>query len=260
MANKCLRCIAITYVDYKEAEWNQLVKEGILESQDGIDSLEKNLRMIMLVGIADPLKKNVPEAVRVLREAGVNTRMVTGDNLKTAVAIAKQAGILDHDWDKVGEDDNENDRDREARLKYTCMEGPEFKRLTGGTIKIKLNNDPNDDRTRDVIKNTKRFREIAKYLKVMANSAPENKICLVTGLRGSSPDDPNSNVVAVTGDGTNDAPALKKADVGFAMKSGTDTALKAGSVVLLTDDFSKTVACVKYGRNIFDCVRKFLQF
>lgn len=94
----------------------------------------------------------------------------------------------------------------------------------------------------------------------MANSSPESKLILVKGLRGKNFDSSDAKVVAVTGDGTNDALALQKADVGFAMNSGSEAAKKAGSVVLLTDDFSKTLACVKYGRNIFDCVRKFLQF
>lgn len=126
----------------------------------------------MIVGIADPLKQGVPAAVQTLRKAGVTTRMVTGDNLQTARAIARNAGILEADWDKAtGEYDNENMRERENKLKYTCMEGPEFMKLTGGLIEVK-----NDDGgTRKVIKNTQKFRQIAKYLRVMANSSPLDK-------------------------------------------------------------------------------------
>lgn len=90
---------------------------------------------------------------------------------------------------------------------------------------------------------------------MLSRSSPEDKYLLVTGLKELR------NVVAVTGDGTNDAPALQKADVGFAMgKSGTDVCVKASDIVLLSDDFSSILTAIKYGRNIYDSVRKFLQF
>lgn len=90
---------------------------------------------------------------------------------------------------------------------------------------------------------------------MLARSSPEDKYLLVTGLKEMR------NVVAVTGDGTNDAPALQKADVGFSMgKSGTDVAIKASDIVLTNDDFCSVLTAIKYGRNIFDSVRKFLQF
>lgn len=96
---------------------------------------------------------------------------------------------------------------------------------------------------------------IKKYLRVLARSSPSDKYLLVTALRNTD------EVVAVTGDGTNDAPALNKADVGFAMGlSGTDVAKGASDIILLDDNFSSIVIALKYGRNIYDCVRKFLQF
>jgi len=98
------------------------------------------------------------------------------------------------------------------------------------------------------------FTEIAKTLKVLGRSQPEDKLMLVTGLRELG------KVVAVTGDGTNDAPALNRSDVGFAMQCGTDIAKDAAEIVLIDNDFSSIIFAVKYGRNIFDSVRKFLQF
>ena len=99
------------------------------------------------------------------------------------------------------------------------------------------------------------FKSIAKDLKVMARSTPEDKYILVTGLIQIG------EVVAVTGDGTNDAPALKKADVGFAMGiSGTEVAKEAAGIILLDDNFASIVTACKWGRNVYDSVRKFIQF
>ena len=100
-----------------------------------------------------------------------------------------------------------------------------------------------------------RFRAVVKHLKVLARSSPEDKYLLVTGLKQMH------HIVAVTGDGTNDAPALNKADIGFAMGiTGTDVAKNASDIVLTDDNFCSLLTAVKYGRNIFDSVRKFLQF
>jgi Ca2+ transporting ATPase len=105
----------------------------------------------------------------------------------------------------------------------------------------------------DTIKNGEAFNQLIPNLKVMARSRPEDKYALVAGLieRG--------NIVAVTGDGTNDAPALKKADVGFAMGiSGTEVAREAASIILLDDNFKSIVSAVLWGRNIYDSIKKFL--
>lgn len=99
------------------------------------------------------------------------------------------------------------------------------------------------------------FKRIEPHLKVLARSSPEDKLMLVTGLKELG------KVVAVTGDGTNDAPALNRADVGFAMGiTGTDAAKGASDIVLTDDNFCSILVAVLYGRNIYDCVRKFLQF
>ena len=107
----------------------------------------------------------------------------------------------------------------------------------------------------DVIANGEEFDKLMPNLLVLARSRPEDKYCLVTGLRE------RGCVVAVTGDGTNDAPALHKADVGFAMgQSGTEVAREAASITLMDDNFNSIVKAVEWGRNIYDSIRKFIQF
>lgn len=99
------------------------------------------------------------------------------------------------------------------------------------------------------------FKTIQSKLKVLARSTPEDKYMLVTGLKELNA------VVAVTGDGTNDAPALKKADVGFAMGiTGTEVAKEASDIILLDDNFASIITAIRWGRNIYTNVRKFLQF
>ena len=107
----------------------------------------------------------------------------------------------------------------------------------------------------DTVANGKEFDKIINKLDVLSRSRPEDKYCLVVGLieRG--------NVVAVTGDGTNDAPALKRADVGFAMGiAGTQVAREASDIILLDDNFNSIIKAIMWGRNIYDSIQKFLQF
>jgi Ca2+ transporting ATPase len=170
--------------------------------------------------------------------AGINIRMVTGDNLDTAKAIAIDAGIVSA---------------QDADNKYVCMEGKQFRELCGGLKKLE---DPNDENlVKESISDMHNFKQIAAKLKVLARSTPEDKYMLVTGLKELNA------VVAVTGDGTNDAPALKKADVGFAMGiTGTEVAKEASDIILLDDNFASIITAIRWGRSIYTNVRKFLQF
>lgn len=181
--------------------------------------------------------------------------MVTGDVKATAVAIAKECGILNYSYD-------------EEQDKFAVMTGLEFRTYVGGLDKkerpIKRTEEEIEEakakgkklkmtETQFSVKNIEKFKEVAANLKVMARSTPEDKFLLVTGLKQIH------QVVAVTGDGTNDAPALKKADVGFAMGiQGTEVAKEAAGITLLDDNFASIVTAIKWGRNIFDCIRKFL--
>lgn len=216
----------------------------------GVYDIEtKGLTLCAIFGIADIVRLEVPGAVKKCFEAGIKVRMVTGDNKDTARAIAANCKILDPE--------NKDD---------LVIEGPKFIQMTGGLVCKKCRTEkcgcprnPADAEIQkkkmrvDTIKNGKVFDEIYPNLCVMARSRPEDKYALVVGLieRG--------NVVAVTGDGTNDAPALKKADVGFAMGiAGTQYARDASDIILLDDNFNSIVKAVMWGRNIYDSIKKFL--
>lgn len=162
--------------------------------------------------------------------------MVTGDNIETATAIAKDAGIISAH--KIN------------RSRFACMTGFDFRKHIGGLIEEYVGGE-----RKEVIANVRAFREIVKELRVLARSTPMDKYILVTGLKNEG------NVVAVTGDGTNDAAALKKANVGFAMGiAGTEVAKQAADIILLDDNFGSIVTSIKWGRNVYDSVKKFLQF
>lgn len=208
-ASQSLRTIGLVYKDF--GSWPPAHAE-VEEGHADFASLLKELTFFGLVGIQDPVRPGVPEAVAKAKHAGVKTRMVTGDNVITARAIATECGIY-----------------TEGGI---VMEGPKFRKLS-----------------------EKEFAEILPNLQVLARSSPEDKRILVTKLKELG------ETVAVTGDGTNDAPALKAADVGFSMGiSGTEVAKEASSIVLLDDNFTSIITALKWGRAVNDAVQKFLQF
>jgi calcium-translocating P-type ATPase len=169
--------------------------------------------------------------------------MCTGDNIDTACAISLDAGLVTKEELNVP--------DNEFNPSYVCMTGPNFYETVGGLYKTV----DKDGKEKELIKNTNKFEKIASELKVLARSRPEDKYVLVTGLKQLG------HVVAVTGDGTNDAPALSKSDIGFAMGiAGSDVAKNASDIILMDDNFCSVITAIKYGRNVFDSVRKFLQF
>jgi Ca2+ transporting ATPase len=250
-AEKALRTIGLAY---KEVDLSTLNKEP---DARGIYDYEKNgFTLVGVCGIKDVIRPEVPSSIAKCHEAGIDVKMVTGDNKITAEAIAKEIGII-------------TDKNKADKL---VMEGPEFLRIVGGIICANCRDlrrcdcaknqsdaeKPGNEGKKirqDTVKNQEAFRELAHRLAVLARSRPEDKYCLVTGLKEMG------NVVAVTGDGTNDAPALSKADVGFAMNiAGTEVAKQAADILLMDDNFASIVVAVKWGRNIYDSIRKFIMF
>ncbi|CZR42709.1 putative calcium P-type ATPase NCA-3 (Ca2+-transporting ATPase) [Fusarium proliferatum ET1] len=195
-ARKSLRTIGLVYKDFEE--------------MPDLENLG-DLTLLGIVGIQDPVREGVPQAVQNARRAGVVTRMVTGDNLVTARAIATECGIF---TDGI------------------VMEGPEFRKLS-----------------------EEELDKVIPRLQVLARSSPDDKRVLVTRLKVLG------ETVAVTGDGTNDAPALKAADIGFSMGiSGTEVAKEASEIILMDDNFASIITALKWGRAVNDAVQKFLQF
>jgi Ca2+ transporting ATPase len=196
-------------------------------AEKDLTELEKDLVLIGLVGIEDPLRAEVPGAIQDCQSAGIVVRMVTGDNIQTARAIAKKCGII-----------------TEADGEGSVMDGKTFReRVT--------------DKNGEIIQDE--FDKVWPNLRVLARSTPLDKFVLVSGIQQSEIG--VKQTVAVTGDGTNDAPALKQADVGFAMGiQGTDVAKNASDVIIMDDNFVSIVAAVKWGRCVYDNICKFLQF
>ncbi|XP_013769959.1 plasma membrane calcium-transporting ATPase 1-like [Pundamilia nyererei] len=219
MASEGLRTICLAYRDFPvsdgEPDW------------DNEAHILTGLTCIAVVGIEDPVRPEVPEAIRKCQRAGITVRMVTGDNINTARAIAIKCGIL-----HPGDD-------------FLCLEGKEFNR--------RIHNEMGEIEQ-------ERLDKIWPKLRVLARSSPTDKHTLVKGIIDSTVFE-QRQVVAVTGDGTNDGPALKKADVGFAMGiAGTDVAKEASDIILTDDNFSSIVKAVMWGRNVYDSISKFLQF
>lgn len=214
-ASRSLRTIGLVYQDFER--WPPA---GVATQEEDPKSVVfnrvfKDMVFLGIVGIQDPLRVGVTDAVRACQKAGVVVRMVTGDNLLTAKAIATECGIYTEDG--------------------LVMEGPAFRKLDSPQRRAEM-------------------YQVIPRLQVLARSSPQDKKILVKYLKDMG------ETVAVTGDGTNDAPALKTADVGFSMGiAGTEVAKEASAIILMDDNFASIVKAIMWGRAVNDAVKKFLQ-
>ncbi|KAH7395006.1 hypothetical protein DE146DRAFT_615139 [Phaeosphaeria sp. MPI-PUGE-AT-0046c] len=211
-ASRSLRTIGLVYRDFESWPPRESRRNEDNSSLAVFEDIFNKMSFLAVVGIQDPLRPSVREAVKDCQHAGVYVRMVTGDNVLTAKAIAEDCGILVPGG--------------------VVMEGPIFRKLS----------------KRDM-------DAVIPKLCVLARSSPEDKRRLVKRLKELG------ETVAVTGDGTNDAPALKTADVGFSMGiAGTEVAKEASAIILMDDNFASIVKALLWGRAVNDAVKKFLQF
>ena len=290
MNKKMMRTLFIGYKDITKEDYNK----GFIPDENNIYIDQKNLTFISIFCLRDSLRENVSESVIKCHQAHVNVIMVTGDNLMTATAIGKECNILPHfiDLEKLTKNEIElnpseiNDKEKKenhinelllnkpyaitGNSFFTAIEGiycetcgkdsPLCKcaktEFEANELSKKEKNNINNKIgiKKDAIKNIENFQKLTKNLLILARAQPLHKYALVLGLKSLG------NVVAVTGDGTNDAPALSKSDVGFAMIDGTDISKDASDIVILDNNFSSIVTAIIYGRSIYENIRKFLQF
>lgn len=193
LTEKAMRCIALTISDKTD------------------DDLPDEMNLLGVIGVVDPVRNEVPEAVKIAHKAGIQVIEITGDCMETAKAVAMEAGIY-----KPGD---------------LAVTNDEFEAMSD--VKVK---------------------EIIPHLRVISRCSPNTKLRLVTLAQeiGMS--------VAMTGDGVNDAPALKKADVGFGMQDGSDVAKEAADIVLTDNNFASVVKAVELGRTFMHNIMMFLEF
>ena len=234
MTKRSLRVIALAYnkIDTEEYENvldldNKEIEKGDSEihktyskNKHHGESFEKDLIFAGLLGIMDPPRQEAIDAIADCQKAGINVVMITGDHKDTATAIAMELGILPRDYYIHEKDYNKS-----------ILTGQELEDLSD-----------------------EEYNEIAKDIKVYARVYPEQKRRIIEVLQN------HGEIVSMTGDGVNDAPALKKASIGVAMGSGTDVTKESADMIIQDDNFATIVSSIKEGRTIFDNIKRFLKF
>jgi Ca2+-transporting ATPase len=201
LASQARRVLALAYREYNDAEAHS------------IESVEKDLIFVALVGMIDPPRPETKQAVTQARNAGIQVAMITGDQAATAIAVAREVGIVQSE-------------------QAVAITGAEIEQMS-----------------------EEQLGKVALDARVYARVSPEHKLRIVQALKAQN------QIVAMTGDGVNDAPALKEAQIGVAMgMAGTDVAKEASDMILLDDNFASIVAAIEEGRTIFENIRKFIQF
>ena len=199
-------------IDALAAKAMRVLAFGYSEQEMTENKINKDIVIIGLVGIRDDVRPEAREAIQEVQKAGIQVVMITGDRLETAVAIAKDAGLLRGSADKA---------------------------LSSAQL-----NEMSDDEVKKII----------PHIRVIARALPTDKSRMVRLCQEMN------LVVGMTGDGVNDSPALKRADVGFAMGSGTEAAKEAGKIVILDDNFKSIKDAIWYGRTIYHNILKFCKF
>ena len=237
MTKSSLRVIALAYKKISKEEYEAILDLDNREFENADlemhktyshnkhhgESFEKDLVFTGLLGIMDPPRAEAIDAISDCQKAGINVVMITGDHKDTATAIAKELGILHESNDSNIEKDDENHKE--------VLTGQELEDLSD-----------------------EEYMRIAKDIKVYARVYPEQKRKIIEVLQN------HGEIVSMTGDGVNDAPALKKASIGVAMGSGTDVTKESADMIIRDDNFATIVSSIKEGRTIYDNIKRFLKF
>lgn len=198
-----------------------LASKNLSQSSD----VEEEMTFLGLVAMIDPPREEVKEAIATCKKAGIKVAMITGDNQETAKAIGKKIGLFDEDKESINTDDEKLRKVVEDR----AITGSELENLSDSELDF-----------------------LVEKINIYARIKPEQKLRIVKALKNKN------NVVAMTGDGVNDAPALKQADIGVAMGiKGTDVAKQSSTMILQDDNFATIVEAVKHGRTIYENIEKF---
>lgn len=210
---------------------------------DRVVELNDGLTVVGMVGIVDPPKDDIPEVVRICRGAGIRFFVVTGDFQLTAAAIAKQVGIITKEIDELDTIANlDSKMAKDTVVPYNGRDGSRTVKsiVLSGSDLITLNES--------------QWEQLVNYEEIVfARTTPEQKLRIVREFQA------RENIVGMTGDGVNDAPSLKAADVGIAMGNGSDVAMEAADMVLL-DSFSSIIVAIEYGRLVFDNLKKVILY
>lgn len=251
MARDGLKPLSYAYKDITLDDLIMLRNQYDPESYDFRSQLEQDLTYLGTFGLEDPLRPEVTNSIQLIRYGAVlgdkvdrskgaknqvNIRLVSGDHLDTAITVAVQVGIL---------------TEAESKIQGFFMTGEEFREQIGDYNKIW------DDAAKKYIvefRDPDRFKIVKSRLRVIARATPEDKLLLIAGIRQAG------GLVAMTGESVADALALKEADIGLCMGSGCQVAKDNSDLVILDNDFASIHRSMKWGRAIFNNVKKFLQF
>jgi len=269
MTVEALRPIAFSYCDMEVTQFDNIMRQmqGDVDSAHEIAALERDQTFLALVGLHDPVRPSIRRVVDEAREATVNLRLVSGDNLHTTTKVAYEVGIMN----------DEEYKHYERGGKSVAMDASEFRDIVGDVIRTEEENDKGATvfSYRLTEAGQQQFDQLIVGLKVLGRAEPEDKLRLVAGLRGMTEEIEQeaedeegqaesisipSRRVAVVGEGINDIDAFAAANVSFALQHGSSFARNNASMILQTNDFDSCMRAVMWGRNIYMNVQRFLQF
>jgi Ca2+-transporting ATPase len=240
--NNELLLLSSTIIDKINIQSEEMSREGLRVIALAYGNKANQLTFCGLIGLMDPLRFGVIEAVHTIQDSGARVMMITGDSETTAVAIGKLAGIYDSSRG-IGGNGSNNDMDDSNDKTPLSPFSTGKKTLSGKEIEDLMRNGGIEN-----------LATIISDVAICYRTSPKHKLFIVKALQACG------HVVAMTGDGVNDAPALKSADIGVAMGSGTDVAKEAAAMIVVDNDFSTIIAAIEEGKSIFYNIKNFLTF